>query len=168
MLIDYLPEDASPVQEDTVLITGSHNISETAEKKQFDNMIRFRTPLFKNLYKKFYDDFYMTFMLGRDENDEIKKSVIDFFLTPKETYGYRIHNASSEEHLVSLSKSEMNELRAELLDRAPNMLSRELPRKVLEKCDTFNPETGTYYSYSSYSRSYRVCKEHVSFLESQK
>lgn len=151
-IVDYDPtliEEGKDISEDTILVTGSHNISNTAEKKQFDNMIVFKTLAHGNLYRAFYKDFEYVWNLGRDEKEERVEAIIAPFR------GHYLIHQFNQDGLVSLTLEELNKMKKELEERAPGILSRETPRKTLEECDYYNPENRKYYTYEK--RKFEEC-----------
>ncbi len=140
-IADYDPKSKTPISSRTVLVAGSHNFSETAEKKQFDSMVIYRTMKFSNLYEAFYKDFDALFNLGRDEMKKRREEILE----GRNNY-FRIHQ-SNDDNLISLTKDEIDDLKKDLLKKAPGMLDRDVPRETLENCDFYNPETGKYYVY---------------------
>lgn len=152
LLVDYDSSQikkGNPVSKNTVLVSGSHNFSETAEKTQFDNMVVFRTEAFTNLYHDFYIDFIETFELGRENKEDIFEE-----LTKSNNGYFRIHTKKLD-NLISISKKEIDALVTKLLKKAPGMLDREIDRVYFEECDFFRPEDKTFYNKRG--KNFNIC-----------
>lgn len=158
LIIDYYPDETISVKENTILISGSHNLSETAETNQFDNMMFFKTEKYRDLYESFYEDFLMVFDLKRAEN-EPEPEVLASILRPFRGH-YRIH--FPRRNVVSLTIPEYRLLLNELNEIAPGMLDKEtVPADVLKNCDYYNPSTELFYTYSSGEFEYCGSKREV-------
>ncbi len=106
-----------------VLFTGSHNLSETAEHKQFDNMIAFKGSNYSSLQKSFMTEFETLWSLERS-GDKPKKDVVDFYTT--------VTNGSLPIHStkpISLTFEEIIDLRQNVRALAPDFL-RQMNRKT--------------------------------------
>ena len=64
-LVDYNEADFSK----TKLMSGSYNISKTAELTQFDNMFTYKGEVFSQLFKDFKGEFDNLWSLNRDSDD---------------------------------------------------------------------------------------------------
>jgi phosphatidylserine/phosphatidylglycerophosphate/cardiolipin synthase-like enzyme len=111
ILVDY--EDSSK----TVLLSGSYNLSATAEQNQFDNLVVYRTPKYKDLYKSFYNEFENQWTWNR-VNDKPKQENLDLFMATKNN-SYPVHVSEA----VSLTWPEVMNLRAEVNKKAPGIFS---------------------------------------------
>lgn len=111
ILIDYeLPAK-------TVLLSGSYNLSRTAEQNQFDNIVSYKGTKYKNLYQSFYKEFVSLWDWNRT-NSGPKKEMIDQFFTTKNN-SYPVHVSEA----VSLTWAEVMSLRAEVNKKAPGIFS---------------------------------------------
>lgn len=111
VLVDY------EVPEKTILLSGSYNLSQTAEQNQFDNLIVYKTNKYRDLYTSFFKEFQNQWTWNR-VNDQPKKEVVDqFFTTKNNSYPVHINDA------VSLTWPEVMSLRAEVNKKAPGIFS---------------------------------------------
>lgn len=78
IIFDYDENDFS----NTKLMSGSYNISETAELSQFDNMFTYKGEVFANLFKDFKGEFDNLWSLNRDENDKPTQEAWERLTTP--------------------------------------------------------------------------------------
>jgi phosphatidylserine/phosphatidylglycerophosphate/cardiolipin synthase-like enzyme len=111
ILVDY------EVADKTVLLSGSYNLSATAEQNQFDNLVVYKTPKYKELYESFYKEFKNQWSWNR-VNDLPKKEVVDLFFTTKNN-SYPVHITEA----VALTWPEVMNLRAEVNKKAPGIFS---------------------------------------------
>ena len=151
LLIDYAQDSKTPVGEGTVLISGSHNLSRTAEVGQFDNMIVYKTPQFSALYSHFSEDFELLWGQGRGSDDQPSPAIWNYYLTPVRGK-YRIHSTDIDQ-VLSLTGGEITRLKRALKKLAPAMLDRKVPRQLLEDCWYYSPGSRKYYD-----RSHRECR----------
>lgn len=106
-----------------VLFTGSHNLSETAEHKQFDNMVSFEGSKYSRLQKSFMDEFNKLWSLER-QSDKPSREGLSHFTT--------VTNNSLPIHApkpYSLTWEEVVKLRSDLRGIAPDFL-RQMNRKA--------------------------------------
>ncbi len=146
ILIDYNDKAKEPISDNTLLISGSHNLSENAERKQFDNQILYTTKEYSNLYRAFYKDIMKVFNLNRDSHDRPDQDIIDYLLSDRKGY-YKIHNRDLSK-IISLSYKELQELREDIERLAPGILDRSTPKEFLEECDYYKASNKKYYNYS--------------------
>lgn len=111
ILIDY------EVAGKTILLSGSYNLSRTAEQNQFDNVVSYKGVKYKNLYTSFYKEFVNQWEWNRTK-DGPKQEMVDQFFTTKNN-SYPVHVAEA----VSLTWPEVMALRAEVNKRAPGIFS---------------------------------------------
>ncbi len=107
---------------DAVLFTGSHNLSETAEHNQFDNMVSFAGTKYSKLQKEFMDEFNTLWSLERSA-DKPSAEALSYFTT--------LNNNSLPIHTqkpVSLTWDEIIKLRNDIRAIAPDFL-RQMNRK---------------------------------------
>jgi|GEM_PF-1825294 len=101
----------------TILLSGSYNLSATAEQNQFDNLVVYQSEDYRDLYETFKKEFDNQWFWNRP-NDKPKQDVIDLFLTAKGG-SYPIHIQDA----VSLSWEEVQNLRSEVNKKAPGIYS---------------------------------------------
>lgn len=119
------------------LISGSYNISKTAEQSQFDNMVVYRGSEYRELYDGYMDDFDRLWVFNRTANDEPVKEVYDRFFELK--YGsYPLHIADG----VALTWNEVKKLRSIMNKKAPGLF-RGLFKK--RDCTHYSPEKKTFF-----------------------
>lgn len=109
ILVDY------EMPERTMLLSGSYNLSATAEQNQFDNLVIYKNPVYRNLYTSFYNEFLNQWSWNR-VNDQPKKEITDQFFTLKNN-SYPIH----VQEAVALDWQEVMTLRSEINKRAPGI-----------------------------------------------
>ncbi len=134
VLVDY------GVPGKTVLLSGSYNLSKTAEQNQFDNLIVYKKDDYKDLYTAFNDEFKALWFWNRP-NDVPKQEIIDQFLTAKGG-AYPIHIQEA----VSLSWEEIVKLRSDLTALAPGFF-RGLNMKT-GNCSFYDPKKNKYFGAS--------------------
>lgn len=110
MIFDYNENDFSK----TKLMSGSYNISETAEHSQYDNMFTYEGEVFANLFKDFKGEFDNMWSLNRDENDKPVQEAWDRVANP---YKGRIYLHTKMP--VSLTWPEIEEVRGNIYKVAP-------------------------------------------------
>ncbi len=101
------------------LISGSYNFSKTAEQKQFDNQVFYKSQKFNNLYISFQDEFEYLWTENRENGDKPNSEVLKYFKTPKRG-SYPLHHYKTP---ISLTWNEANKLRKEVGKLAPGILS---------------------------------------------
>lgn len=106
-----------------VLFTGSHNLSETAEHKQFDNMVSFTGTKYAKLQKAFVDEFNKLWNLER-QNDKPSKDGLSFFTTVTNN-SLPIHTQKP----ISLTWEEVFKLRDDIRAIAPDFM-RQMNRQA--------------------------------------
>ena len=106
IIVDYDEDDLDK----TTLISGSYNLSKTAEHNQFDNMVIYKTIRNKNLFKSFMKEFTDLWSWNRDNNDEPKKEFIDQFTNLKGDSSISLHMKEA----VSLNWKEILALRKDV------------------------------------------------------
>jgi len=99
------------------LLSGSYNLSRTAEQNQFDNLVHYKGVKYKNLYQSFYKEFQNLWDWNRTK-DGPKKEIVDLFFTTKNN-SYPVHISEA----VSLTWPEVMSLRAEVNKKAPGIFS---------------------------------------------
>ncbi len=105
------------MREKTVLLSGSYNLSRTAEQNQYDNLVVYKGDDYKELYADFKKEFDNQWFWNRP-NDVPKQEVIQQFLTVNNG-SYPIHISEA----VSLSWEETMQLRADVNKKAPGIFS---------------------------------------------
>lgn len=116
-----------------VLLTGSYNLSETAEHKQFDNMVSFVGKKYRSLHDAFQGEFDTLWDLERKAGKP-NQELVSYFTTIKEN-SLPIHQLKA----VSLSWGEIIALRDQIRQMEPTFL-RGLNIKT-SGCRGFNVKT---------------------------
>ncbi len=119
MIFDYNENDFSK----TKLMSGSYNISETAEHSQYDNMFTYKGEVFAQLFKDFKGEFDNLWNLNRDENDKPIQEAWDRVAKPYEGKIY-LHTKMP----VSLTWPEIESIRTSIYKAAPKFF-RDAYRK---------------------------------------
>lgn len=115
ILIDYDKE----ALEDTTLISGSYNLSKTAEHNQFDNMVVYKSLKNKRIYKEFMKEFNNQWSWNRDEKDLPKKDILDSFTKLKDDKSLSLHMKQA----ISLNWKEVFALRKKVGNMAKGFFS---------------------------------------------
>jgi phosphatidylserine/phosphatidylglycerophosphate/cardiolipin synthase-like enzyme len=131
VLIDY------EIADKTVLLSGSYNLSATAEQNQFDNLVVYKTNNYRNLYTAFYNEFINQWTWNRVK-DQPKKEIVDQFFTTKNN-SYPIH----VQEAVALSWPEVMTLRSEINKRAPGIFQG---LNKYKDCMYYDPEKKQYWA----------------------
>jgi len=128
ILIDYKKSGSN-----TVLLSGSYNISKNAEHKQFDNLVVYKGRDYKKVFTDFYNEFQHLWSLNRDNNDKPKSEFLEFFLTASKG-SYPLHSKKA----VSLNWNEIFSLR-----KAVNKVAKGIFRGSYKDrdCYGFNPKS---------------------------
>lgn len=130
ILVDY------EILEETILLTGSYNISRTAEQNQFDSLVIYQNTFYKNLYKSFYDEFINQWSWNRS-NDVPKKEILDqFYVTKNNSYPLHISEA------VALTWPEIKALRSGINTKAPGIFSGLSKNR---DCSYYEPQKKQYW-----------------------
>lgn len=130
ILVDY------EIPEETVLLSGSYNLSATAEQNQFDSLVMYKNPSYKNLYQAFYKEFQNQWSWNRVD-DRPKKEMLDqFFATNNNSYPIHVAQA------VALTWPEVIFLRSEVNKRAAGIFSGLGKHK---DCSYFDPDSKQYW-----------------------
>ncbi|CBW28169.1 putative exported protein [Halobacteriovorax marinus SJ] len=96
--------------EETKLISGSYNLSKTAEHNQFDNMVVYKSVANKALFKSFKEEFDNQWFWNRDSSDKPKKEMIEQFTNLKDGTSIALHMKEA----VSLNWKEVLSLRSKV------------------------------------------------------
>lgn len=142
ILIDYEQGGA-----DTVLLSGSYNVSMNAEHNQFDNMVIYKGRDFSTLFDGFREEFSVLWNWNRDKKDQ----VLAQFLSPVGDSSYRVHANEA----VSLTWDEINELRKEVQKVAPGLFY-EVGRN--RDCRYYNTQTKIFETYDFTNKVVVPCK----------
>ncbi len=132
LLIDYNEQDLS----NTVLISGSHNISRTAEHNQFDNQVIYKGNEFSQLHKAFKAEFDNLWNLNRDESDKPSKSIYRKMTTAYKGLVY-LHNQKA----ISLTWSEVSKIRSTIFKLAPGIFKNTYKNR---NCKYFILESSSF------------------------
>jgi phosphatidylserine/phosphatidylglycerophosphate/cardiolipin synthase-like enzyme len=130
LLVDY---DAQGGSDNTVLVTGSYNLSETAEHNQFDNMVTFRGTKYAALQKSFLDEFNKLWSWERSA-DKPNADIVKHYTTVSNGVLPIHHNRA-----VSLTWEEIFDLRSQVRAIAPEFL-RQINRRA-GTCSGYNVTT---------------------------
>lgn len=106
--------------EKTILISGSYNLSRTAEHNQFDNMVVYTGADNAKLFNEFKGEFDYLWFLNRDNNDLPQSKVMDKFTTLKGESSIPLHIREA----VSLKWSEVFSLRRKVSKFAKGIFSQ--------------------------------------------
>lgn len=87
ILIDYDKNN----YENTVLISGSYNLSKTAEHNQFDNMVIYKTERNKKLFKSFKNEFLNQWTWNRNNLDKPQQDILNQFTNLKDNSSISLH-----------------------------------------------------------------------------
>ncbi|EPZ49763.1 PLD-like domain protein [Bacteriovorax sp. BAL6_X] len=128
MLFDYDEKDFSQ----TKLMSGSYNISETAELTQFDNMFTYKGETFAQLFKDFKGEFDNLWFLNRDEDDRPTQEAWDRVAKPYNGNIY-LHTKMP----VSLTWPEIYKVRKAVAKAAPQFFRNAYKKR---DCYLFNLE----------------------------
>jgi phosphatidylserine/phosphatidylglycerophosphate/cardiolipin synthase-like enzyme len=96
-----------------VVISGSYNISKTAEQNQYDSMVIFEGKDFKNLALDFEQEFNSLWQLERNQDDQPKWSALDPMLKNEDSIKIHLNEA------VSLKWEEVEKVRSIIRSKAP-------------------------------------------------
>ncbi|PIK14299.1 phosphatidylserine/phosphatidylglycerophosphate/cardiolipin synthase family protein [Halobacteriovorax sp. JY17] len=103
ILIDYDQENL----DGTTLISGSYNLSKTAEHNQFDNMVVYKTIRNERIFKSFMKEFNSLWSWNRDSKDLPKEEFINQFTDLKDDTSVSLHMKEA----ISLNWDEVLKLR---------------------------------------------------------
>ncbi len=132
-----------------ILLSGSSNMSKTAEFKQFDNVVIHRGEKFNRLNQAFADEFWSLWSLNRTANDKPSQKLLKRFKSPREGY-MAIHKKTP----ISLTWNEVRSLEEAINDAAPG-LSQKLVG--FEHCGFYHSKKGQFFNYNSGKKSFRKC-----------
>ena len=96
--------------EKTVLISGSYNLSKTAEHNQFDNTVIYKGIENQNVFREFKAEFDHQWSWNRDNEDKPNEEVISVFTTLKGDSSIPIHSKKA----VALEWKEIKSLRSKV------------------------------------------------------
>ncbi len=121
----------------TKLLTGSFNLSRTAEHNQFDNLVLYQGSHLNNLYSAFYYDFLRLWSQNRTKEDRPEAQVYNQYFTPNAKGQYILHST----HPLSLTWDEVTKLRSDVDKVAPGILKGGFQKR---DCYYYAPKTGSY------------------------
>ena len=130
LLIDFDVEDL----ENTLLISGSHNLSKTAEHNQFDNMVFYRGETHGRLYKGFKDEFDHLWSLNRNEEDLPNKEIHSGLSKVNDKGLLYLHSRKP----ISLTWKEVKTLRSKVSKIAKGLYFNAFRNR---NCSSFNVKT---------------------------
>ena len=135
-VLDY---DAEGAGDDAVVITGSYNISYTAEQKQFDNMVFFRGKQYETLMESFFVEFSDLWHWNRSESDEVSMADIkDRVYTEGEI---KLHWKEA----VSLTWEEAEEVHDHIRTEAPSFFRDLFSSFDNRNCAGYNTVTEEFW-----------------------
>ena len=105
IIVDYSQDFAN-----TKLISGSYNLSRTAEHNQFDNMVIYSGLENKQIYSEFKEEFDNQWSMNRDPQDRPDQTVLDGFTKLKGDSSIPIHSKVA----ISLNWKEIKSLRSKV------------------------------------------------------
>lgn len=114
------------------VLTGSYNLSFTAEQRQFDNQILIKGPRLQGLINSFVRDFQKIWRWGRTADDRPNDRFLNLFLRPVQSRYYRLHVRNG----VSLTWAETEQLRNRLRQIVPGLF--RLPSREHAVCTHFD------------------------------
>ncbi len=103
--------------ENTTLISGSYNISRTAEHKQYDNMVIYSGAENARLYKQFKKEFDNLWTLNRTSLDKPNPTIYKSLVTPNEKGNLILHSKKP----LSLTWNEVRKMRSKVSKIAKNL-----------------------------------------------
>jgi phosphatidylserine/phosphatidylglycerophosphate/cardiolipin synthase-like enzyme len=106
----FIIVDYSQDFKNTKLISGSYNLSKTAEHNQFDNMVIYKGLDNKKLYKEFKAEFDHQWSLNRTSEDKPDQEVLNSFTKLKGDSSIAIHSKVA----ISLNWKEIKALRSKV------------------------------------------------------
>lgn len=133
----YMIFDYDLGAEKTVLITGSYNLSITAEHYQYDNMVVVTGQHNKYLFDKFKQEFDNLWFYNRTESDRPSSYYMDLFTKPNYKGEYPLHIKNG----VSLEWSEAKELRTNVKSIVPGLFKGIYN---YSNCLFYNPKYNKY------------------------
>jgi len=125
LLIDHVP--GKPLLPSTVLLSGSYNLSQTAEHNQFDNMIEFRGELNRELMDAFQKELDHLWSWGRLPAGGSDPEKLKRWSTPAPDGTIALHFGEAQ----ALSWPELKAFRAAIRTAAPGLLE-QLTRTTAE------------------------------------
>ncbi len=135
LLVDYVEGAENPL-----LITGSYNLSKTAEHNQFDNMVFYSGSDYEHVYREFYDEYVRLWFLNRDKKDRPSQKILKLFTTPLNNGSYPIHSLKQS---VSLSWNEIMNLRRKVAKKAKGIFKGLNYKK--RNCMFYSPKSMKYW-----------------------
>lgn len=131
VLVDY------GVAGKTALLSGSYNLSRTAEQNQFDNLVVYKGDQYSSLYKDFYGEFENQWYWNRPKDIAKPEMVQQFFEVKGGSYPIHVSEA------VSLSWEEVMSLRADVNKKAPGIFSGLTKNR---DCMYYDPAKKSYWA----------------------
>jgi phosphatidylserine/phosphatidylglycerophosphate/cardiolipin synthase-like enzyme len=121
----------------TRLLTGSYNLSRTAEHNQFDSLVLYKGTHLKSLYGAFYKDFSRLWNLNRTREDKPNALVYNKYLKADSKGQYIIHGKVP----MSLRWEEVVKLRRDVNKLAPGIFGGGMKKR---DCYYYAPKSGTF------------------------
>jgi phosphatidylserine/phosphatidylglycerophosphate/cardiolipin synthase-like enzyme len=107
--------------EKTILISGSYNLSRTAEHNQFDNMVVYKGIENQKIFREFKGEFDNQWTWNRDNQDKPSEEVLSVFTTLKGDSSIPLHSKKA----VALEWSEIKSIRSKV-NRMANGIFKSL------------------------------------------
>ena len=133
ILIDYDKNDTK----DTLLISGSYNISKNAEHRQYDNLVFYQGDSHTSLHSQFKAEFDHLWSLNRDENDQPDAQLFKNLYTPNEEGMLYVHSKEP----ISLTWKEVKSVRSKVSKIAKGIYYKAFKNR---NCYLFNTITDQY------------------------
>jgi phosphatidylserine/phosphatidylglycerophosphate/cardiolipin synthase-like enzyme len=137
ILIDYNSKDLK----NTVLFSGSYNISKNAETKQFDNLVKFESSSYASLFTAYYENFMTNWNFNRTEKDKPKNEILSKYTQVHNENSVYIH-AKKPSDSISLTWDEAIKLKKDIGKVAPGFFRGLFQNKG---CYGYNIETKKYF-----------------------
>jgi phosphatidylserine/phosphatidylglycerophosphate/cardiolipin synthase-like enzyme len=118
LLMDYRP--GAELLPSTRLLTGSYNLSETAEHNQFDNMLVFQGAENAGILAAFHQEIEHLWHWGRTSTDQVDSSWLSRWTTPSNDGTLGLHFSEAQ----ALTWPEMETLRTQVRRVAPGLLEK--------------------------------------------
>ncbi len=130
----YLLIDYSESGNDTTLITGSYNLSQTAELSQFDNMVVYSGGKFKKLHKAFKQEFMSMWHQNRTSEDKPSQKILKALTYVNEKGNIALHYKEP----ISLTWKEAMKVKAAVAKKAKGIFNGIFRKR---NCFSFNVNT---------------------------
>jgi len=133
-----------------VLLSGSSNMSKSAEFTQFDNIVVHRGLRFSRLYQKFADEFWQLWKLNRTAEDKPSPKLIELFTSVNKDGFMRIHKKTP----LSLTWDEVKSLNTAIYAAAPGLKTK---LSGFDHCAFYDYKTESFATWKSKKKVYKAC-----------